>query len=122
MAQTYAAVQVAVDSKNRTVAVDKDPVKCYWETGPDGIRWTFPDAPPEVESVVIEWKTQPMHRGLGCAPSTVGSHLPDLITTGMVTIKGRFAYSIYCYDKNGNLVAEADPFGDGDGNGDTPNP
>jgi hypothetical protein len=113
-ASDFAVVEVIIDLEGQTISVTPDPVECYWKTGPDRIRWTFPDAPAEVASVVIEWKTDAMHRGMGFAPSTVGSHLPDLITTGMVTIKGRFAYSIYCYDAAGVLLAEVDPWGDGD--------
>ncbi|OYW04335.1 MAG: hypothetical protein B7X11_03065 [Acidobacteria bacterium 37-65-4] len=93
------------------VVCDPDPVKCNWLHGPDNIRWTFKDLPANVASVVIEWKTLPMHRGMGHAPSTVGSHLSDMVTSGNVRVGGQYWYHVYCLDAKGALVAYADPLG-----------
>jgi hypothetical protein len=101
----YNPVRVYIDKDQATVVkCDPDPAWCAWEKGPDCLRWTFKDLPPQVRSVVIEWKT------------TVGSHLPDIITSGNLKEKGRFYYSVYCYDKDGKLVASADPGVDNDPN------
>jgi hypothetical protein len=117
----YNPVRVYIDKDQATVVkCDPDPAWCAWEKGPDCLRWTFKDLPPQVRSVVIEWKTtgvgKPMFRGHGHAGTTVGSHLPDIITSGNLKEKGRFYYSVYCYDKDGKLVASADPGVDNDPN------
>lgn len=103
----YAEVKVKVVGDK--VVCDPDPVECYFLTGPDNIRWTFKNLPKKVASVVIEWKGHNMHRGMGHAASTVGSHLQDIITSGNTCVVGRFFYNIYCLDAKGNEIAYADP-------------
>lgn len=118
----YARVRVIVDLEKRTVRCEPDPVKCYWVAGPANIRWTFGGVPLDVDTVVIEWlktnnqnyKNKPMFRGQGVSPSTSGSHICDIVTFGNIKEKGKFKYAVYCLDKGGNIVAEADPEGDND--------
>ena len=105
----FAEVKVSVQGNQVTCA--PDPVKCNWLHGPDDVRFTFKGVPANVASVVIEWKNVPMHRGMGHTPSTVGSHLPDIITKGNNKTGGRYWYHVYCYDAAGNQVAYADPEG-----------
>jgi hypothetical protein len=108
----YAEVKVSVVGNE--VRCAPDPVKCNWQAGPDDIRWTFQNLPENVASVVIEWKTKPMHRGIGHAPSSVDSHLADLVTTGNVCVGGRYFYHVHCLDAQGQQVAYADPSGQND--------
>ncbi|NWG00879.1 MAG: hypothetical protein HXY19_08045 [Thermoanaerobaculaceae bacterium] len=120
--QRYATVKVTVDVKNRRITCDPDPVKCYWVAGPENIRWTFPGLPPEVDAVTIEWernagskyKNKPMFYAQGVAPSTSNSHLGDIVTAQNVKEKGKFKYAVFCFDRAGNLLAQADPEGDND--------
>ncbi len=113
-AKGYRSVRVWLEGS--AVRCDPDPVQCYWVTGPDCIRWTFKDLPRAVASVVIEWKTRgkgkPMFRGHGHALTSVGSHLADIITFGNIEEEGRFQYAVHCFDKDGNVVAFADPDAD----------
>jgi len=113
--------QVTVTIKGVDVKCDPDPAQCYWITGPDNIRWVFPDPPPGVEQVVIEWqnpgppfRAEPMFHGMGAQPSTVGSRLPDLVSFGNNQIQGRYKYAVICLDANGKVVAQVDPGGNND--------
>ena len=117
----YREVRVTIDLKNKTVDCDPDPAQCYWKTGPDCIRWVFPKAPKKVKRVVIEWqnpgppfKGGRMFDGLGAEASTVGSHLPDLITFKNTQVQGKFKYSVVCLDGEDVVVAEKDPTGAND--------
>lgn len=105
-------VEVKVSVRGSAVICTPDPVEVNWLKGPDNIRFTFKDVPANVASVVIEWKTVPMHRGMGHEPSSVGSHLNNMITKGNTKTGGRYWYHVYCYDAAGNQVAYADPEAD----------
>ncbi|MCX7895900.1 MAG: hypothetical protein N2447_08125 [Thermoanaerobaculum sp.] len=105
----YATVRVRLLGK--TVVCEPDPVTLYFKTGPDCLRFTFRETPREVASVVIQWKDdgRPLFSGMGSAPSSVGSHLPDLITRGNCQVPGRYSYAVHMLDAQGNLVGEVDP-------------
>lgn len=125
--EKYAVVKVTVNLAERTVACDPDPVRCYWVAGPANIRWTFPDLPPTIDAVIIEWqktnnpkyKDKPMFHGHGVAHSNRQSRLCDIVTFGNIKEKGKFKYAVRCLDSNGEVVAEKDPEGEND---DVPQP
>lgn len=103
--------EVKVTCSRKKITCDPDPAVLYFKTGPDCLRFTFPGMAKEVVSVVIRWKegTRPLFAGMGSAPSSVGSHLPDLITRGNCGVPGRYPYAVELYDDRGNLLAAADP-------------
>lgn len=103
--------EVKVTLSGKTIICDPDPAVLYFKTGPDCLRLTFPGIPKNVESAVIRWKDgkRPLFSGMGSAPSSVGSHLPDLITRGNCQVPGRYTYAVELYDGQGHLVAEVDP-------------
>lgn len=114
----YREVKVTLTGKR--ITCDPDPAVLYYKTGPDCVRFTFPGIPKNVNSVVIRWKDgqRPLFAGMGSAPSSVGSHLPDLITQGNCQVDGRYPYAVELYDAQGQLVAEVDP--DVENRGDPP--
>ncbi len=103
--------EVAVKLSGKGVRCDPDPAVLYFRKGPDCVRFTFADLPKEVASVVIRWKdpSRPLFAGWGTAPSSVGSHLPDIITRGNNQVPGHYEYAVELLDSTGHLVAVADP-------------
>lgn len=102
---------VSVTLFGKVVRCDPDPAVLYFRKGPDCVRFTFPEVPQKVASVVIRWKDpqRPLFAGWGTAPSTVGSHLPDIITRGNNQVPGRYEYTVELLDAQGQLVAQVDP-------------
>lgn len=102
---------VAVKLAGEKVSCDPDPATLYFRKGPDCVRFTFLDIPPKVASVVIRWKDpkRPLFAGWGTAPSTVGSHHPDIITRGNNQVAGRYEYTVELLDAQGRLLAQVDP-------------
>lgn len=102
---------VAVKLSGTKVSCEPDPAVLYFRKGPDCVRFTFADMPKEVASVVIRWKdpSRPLFAGWGTAPSSVGAHLPDIITRGNNQTPGRYPYTVELLDAKGQVVAEADP-------------
>lgn len=105
--QGYEVVHVTLDGG--TVKCDPDPAHCYWDTGPADVRWVFSGVPGHVRRAVIEWKEKAPFRGHGHAPSSGGSHLADLVTTGNTKEKGHFLYSVLLFDESGAQVGSVDP-------------
>lgn len=105
----YREVKVTLSGKR--ITCHPDPAVLYYNTGPDCLRFSFPGMAKGVASVVVRWKNgqRPLFSGMGSAPSSVGSHLPDLITRGNCQLPGRYSYAVELYDAKGQLVAEVDP-------------
>ncbi|MGC8917354.1 MAG: hypothetical protein ACP5NF_10295 [Thermoanaerobaculum sp.] len=103
--------EVKVTLSGKTVRCDPDPAVLYFNSGPDCLRFVFPGMPKEVDSVVIRWKdpSRPLFAGWGLAPSSVGSHLAEVITRGNNRVPGKYFYSVELLDAAGSVVAEADP-------------
>jgi len=117
----YRTVKVTINLEDKTVDCKPDPAQCYWKTGPDCIRWVFPNPPKEVKRVVIEWqdpgppyRSGRMFEGLGAEASSEGSHLPDLLTFKNTQEQGKFKYAVVCLDADDVVVAEKDPTGAND--------
>jgi len=108
---------VTVKASGKVVRCDPDPAVLYFRTGPDCLRFAFPDPPKEVASVVIRWKdpSRPLFAGYGFAPSSVGSRLPDIVTRGNNQIPGHYEYTVQLLDAQGQVVAEVDPGADNQG-------
>lgn len=103
--------EVKVTLSGQHITCHPDPAVLYYRTGPDCLRFTFPGMSKNVQSVVVRWKDgkRPLFSGMGSAPSSVGSHLPDLITRDNCQVDGRYSYAVELYDDQGKLVAEVDP-------------
>lgn len=102
---------VVVKLSGKAVHCDPDPAVLYFRKGPDCVRFSFPELPQRVASAVVLWKdpSRPLFAGWGTAPSTVGSHLPDIITRGNNQVPGKYEYTVALLDAQGQLVAEVDP-------------
>lgn len=102
---------ISVKLSGEAVRCHPDPAILYFRRGPDCVRFTFPEAPQKVASVVIRWKdpNKPLFAGWGTAPSSVGSHLPDIITRGNNQVPGKYEYTVEFLDAQGHLVAQVDP-------------
>jgi len=124
--------EVTVSYKGGEVICEPEWVRTFWATGPAEIRWKFVDVPSEVESVVVEFhdsvpvkyrhkqvqfRKKASFRGMGFAPTSANSHLPDLVTHGNNFEGTYYTYTIKLLDKDGNVIAENDP-----GNINDPNP
>jgi hypothetical protein len=112
----YVTVKVSVEGDK--VTCDPEWARCFWEDGPDCVRWSVADAdvPAEVSRVTVEWKddSPPYKSGspfsaAGYQPSPYHYRLPDIVTTGNRMEEGFYRYSLYCYDADGNVLASADP-------------
>ena len=124
----FTVVKVAMTGG--VVTCEPDWVRLFWNDGPAEIRWEFHDIPREVTQAVVEFHglepakhagrhTHPggfrprgVHRGSGHAGAGAGSHLADLVTWGNTKESGYFTYDLKLFDRDGTLVAEADPGGD----------
>ncbi|HVN31603.1 MAG TPA: hypothetical protein VMT45_06415 [Thermoanaerobaculaceae bacterium] len=127
---TYESVTVTM--KDGKLACTPDWVHLYWETGPADIRWAFKGVPKKAVGAVVEFhaevpakygttppkpgefRARGVHRGVGHAPASAGSHLPDIVTTGNTQEAGYFYYDIRLLDASGAIIAQADPGGDND--------
>ena len=123
----YVDVHVAVEGGR--VLCREEWVNCFWDKGPDNIRWVFVKAPAEAEWAEIEFldEVPPKYahnvsgflnrgpfRGMGFRRPSGGTQLQDMVTLGNTKEKGYFCYNIYVYDANGKLLAHADPGGTND--------
>jgi hypothetical protein len=111
---------ITVKLVGQKVHCEPDPAVLYFRKGPDCARFVFPHMPKEVSSVVIRWKdpSRPLFAGWGTTPSSVGSHLPDLITRGNNQVPGHYEYTVELLDAQGQVVAVVDP--DMENKGDPP--
>lgn len=121
---------VKVTMAGGAVRCDPDWVRLFWDDGPAEIRWEFHDIPREVTQAVFEFhdvepdkhagrhahpggfRPRGVHRGGGHAGAAAGSHLADLVTWGNRKEAGYFTYDLRLLDRDGAVVAEADPGGD----------
>jgi len=131
--KTYEVVTVTMQNGKLTCAPDW--VHLYWKDGPGDIRWVFDGLPKSAVGAVVEflkavpakYPTPPgtlggfrprgVHRGLGHAQASTGSHLPDIVTTGNTEEAGYFYYDVKLLDGAGKVIAQADP-----GGGNQPDP
>lgn len=125
-------VRVRFNSATQMPEIDpsKKWVHCYWEkAGQEDIRWTFEGFPDTVRYVGVKFLPfvpDKYHQGVpgfvSAAPflgvsqekSTVGSHLPDLVTYGNCRLKGYFCYALAFYTKEMKQVFALDPGGTSD--------
>lgn len=105
--EKYANVKVTVDGGR--VVCDPDRVLCYWQTGPDNVRWIMPNPPPEAVSMVIHFKNETPFQRVGSEPSAASSRVRDVITAGNRQQRGIFPYAVQVLDASGKVVAEVDP-------------
>lgn len=123
---------VTVTTQNGKLKCAPDWVHLYWKDGPTDIRWVFDGVPGTAVGAVVEFLTvvpakypappgtpgvfrpRGVHRGLGHAQASAGSHLHDIVTTGNTQEAGYFYYDVKLLDSNGIVIMRADPGGDND--------
>ncbi|MGD1147315.1 MAG: hypothetical protein ABR961_05160 [Thermoanaerobaculaceae bacterium] len=128
--KTHEIVRVTVRDGKLTCTPDW--VHLNWKDGPADIRWAFDGAPTTAVGAVVEFQTavpakyptapghpggfrpRGVHRGLGHAKPSAGSHLPDILTSGNTQEAGYFYYDVKLLDGAGKVIAQADPGGDND--------
>ena len=126
--KTYEVVTVTM--QNGKLMCAPDWVHLYWKDGPGDIRWAFDGVPKSAVGAVVEFLTavpakyptppgtpggfrpRGVHRGLGHAQASAGSHLPDVVTSGNTQEAGYFYYDVKLLDRAGKIIAQADPGGD----------
>jgi hypothetical protein len=124
----YELVTVTMQDGKLTCAPDW--VHLYWKDGPGDIRWAFDGVPKNAVGAVVEFlaavpakypappetpgglRPRGVHRGLGHARASAGSHLPDVVTSGNTQEAGYFYYDVKLLDGAGEVIAQADPGGD----------
>ncbi len=128
-------VTLKVVGRKVEISPEDEWVHLYWEKGPDTVRWSFGQAPPEAvrAEVVFPDQLPPKYRRIGGfipggpfsgtheLPPSHGSHLKDIVTSGNAKKKGFFVYDILVYDGDGAVIARADPGGSND-DGPPPSP
>ncbi len=127
--KNYATVKVTIHKGQ--LHCDPDWVHLYWEDAPTDIRWAFSGVPKDAVGAVVEFlaevpakapsppttsKFRPrgVHGGLGHAPASAGSHLPDIVTSSNTGGPGYFYYDVRLLDSAGKVIAQADPGGEND--------
>jgi hypothetical protein len=121
---------VTVTMQNGKLRCAPDWVHLYWKDGPGDIQWAFDGVPKSAVGAVVEFLTavpakyptppgtpggfrsRGVHRGLGHAQASAGSHLPDVVTSGNTQEAGYFYYDVKLLDRTGKVIAQADPGGD----------
>jgi hypothetical protein len=125
--KTHEIVRVA--ARNGKLTCTPDWVNLYWNDGPADIRWVFDGVPTTAVGAVVEFHTavpakyptdpgtpggfrpRGVHRGIGHAQASGGSHLPDIVTMGNTLEAGFFYYDVKLLDAAGKVIAQADPGG-----------
>jgi hypothetical protein len=121
---------VKVTMQDGKLKCNPDWVHLYWKDGPTDIRWAFEGMPKGAVGAVVEFlaavpgkyqaqarrpgefRPRGVHRGFGNEQASAASHLPDIVTAGNTQEAGYFYYDVKLLDRNGAVIAQADPGGD----------